>query len=54
MAPTPRTDTKDRVADALAKGLSVRDIALLLGISTQAVYRTIKRYGLPSPIEKAT
>lgn len=35
--------TRNRVADYLAKGLTVRQIADLLNISTQAVYKHKKR-----------
>jgi DNA-binding NarL/FixJ family response regulator len=45
------TDTKDRVAELLDKGMSVLQIARLLNISPQAVYRQIHRHGLQLPTE---
>jgi DNA-binding NarL/FixJ family response regulator len=45
------TDTKDRVAELLDKGMSVLEIARLLNISPQAVYRQIHRHGLRLPTE---
>lgn len=53
MAPTA-TDSKTQVQDHLAHGLTVRQIAALLGVSTQAVYRTIKRHDLGLPDRRAS
>lgn len=36
-----RTVTRQRVLDLIRRGLSVREVATLLGISTQAVYQHI-------------
>ena len=44
--------TKERVADLLAKGFTVLEIAHHLRISPQAVYKHIKRYDLPLPTER--
>jgi IS30 family transposase len=38
--------TRGRVADLLEKGLTVRQVATVLGITTQAVYKHIRRYDL--------
>lgn len=43
---TGQTGTRDKVAALKAKDLSVRDIAALLGVSTQAVYKHLKALGL--------
>ena len=45
-------DTKDRVAEHLRNGLTVLEISRLLGISPSAVYKHIRRYGLPLPSER--
>lgn len=39
---TPPPTTKERVKDMTAGGLSPRQIAAALGISTQAVYKHLK------------
>ena len=44
--------TKDRVADLITKGLTVLEIAHLLRISPQAVYKHIRRYNLPLPTKR--
>ena len=36
-------ETRERVRDLIDRGLSVREVAQLLGISTQAVYKHLKR-----------
>jgi predicted ArsR family transcriptional regulator len=48
---TPTTDhstgsTRERVAWLLASGLTVREVAAVLGVTTQAVYKHIHRYDL--------
>ncbi len=45
------TDTRQKVAELLDKGMSVLEIARLLNISPQAVYRQIHRHGLSLPSE---
>ena len=45
------TDTSKKVAELLAKGMTVLEIARLLNISPQAVYRQIHRHGLQLPTE---
>lgn len=47
--PTP---TRDRVKDLIDQGHTVLEIAHLLRISPQAVYKHLKRYGLPLPSER--
>jgi len=49
----PRSTTKQRVADYIDKGLSVRQIADLEGISTQAVYKHLKQLDILPPTVKA-
>lgn len=52
--PTPtQTTTRQRVQDYILKGLTVRQIADIEGISTQAVYKQLKALGL-SPNTKAS
>ena len=47
------SSTRDRVAAGIKKGLSVRQIADLLGITTQAVYKNLKVLDiLPPTVEK--
>jgi DNA-binding NarL/FixJ family response regulator len=46
-----RTDTAERVAELLDKGMTVLEIARLLSISPAAVYRQIHRHNLPLPSE---
>lgn len=46
------TDTRQKVAELLDKGMSVLEIARLLNISPQAVYRQIHRHDLSLPSEK--
>ena len=47
------TSTRDMVAVGIADGLSVRQIADLLGITTQAVYKHLKVLDiLPPTVEK--
>lgn len=36
-------ETRDRVRNMIARDLTVREIAQLLGVSTQAVYKHLKR-----------
>lgn len=43
MVETATQTTRDQVAAYLEQGLTVRQIAQLLGISTQAVYKHLKR-----------
>ena len=47
------TETRERVADLLDKGMSVLEISRLLNISPQAVYRQIHRHKLTLPKERA-
>ena len=44
-----QNSTRERVAAFIEKGLSVRKIADLEGISTQAVYKHLKDLELPPP-----
>lgn len=46
-----RTDTTEKVAELLEKGMTVLEIARLLSISPQAVYRQIHRHELNLPSE---
>ena len=41
--------TRQRVHDYITKGLTVRQIADLEGISTQAVYKHLKALEIPPP-----
>lgn len=41
--------TRERVRDLIERGLSVREIAQLLSISTQAVYKHLKAMGITPP-----
>jgi hypothetical protein len=43
MAYTPTGKTRAKVRNLSKKGMSVREIGLLLGISTQAVYKHLAR-----------
>ena len=45
----PPTSTRDRVAAYIEEGLSVRQIANLEGITTQAVYKHLKALDIPPP-----
>ena len=47
--PMHPSDTRQRVAELHTKGLSVREIAQLLGVSTQRVYQQLKALGLEAP-----
>lgn len=49
-----RTDTAERVAELLDKGMTVLEISRLLNISPQAIYRQIDRHGLTKPTERAS
>jgi len=46
-----RTDTTDRVAELLYKGMTVLEISRLLNISPQAIYKQIHRHDLQLPTE---
>lgn len=46
-------ETRDRVADLIRRDLSVREIAQLLGISTQAVYKHLKALDIAPPSQKS-
>lgn len=48
------TDTTLKVADLLSRGMSVLEIARLLNISPQAVYRQIHRHDLGLPTQVAS
>lgn len=41
--------TRERIAELLAKGLTVRETADLLGITTQNVYKHIHKHGIDHP-----
>ena len=43
------TSTRDRVSDLITKDLTVRDIARVLDITTQAVYLHLKSLGIQPP-----
>jgi DNA invertase Pin-like site-specific DNA recombinase len=45
-------DTRKRVAELLEKGMTVLEIARLLSISPQAVYKQINRHNLTKPTER--
>lgn len=45
--------TRRQVSELYDKGLSVRDIAGVIGISTQRVYQHLKALELPPPGAKA-
>jgi DNA-binding NarL/FixJ family response regulator len=47
------TDTSGKVAELLDKGMTVLEIARLLNISPQAVYRQIHRHRLQLPTEES-
>ena len=44
--------TGDRVAELLDTGMTVLEISRLLTISPQAVYKHIRKQGLPTPSER--
>lgn len=47
---TTLSDTRRKVQDLTTKGLSPREIAQLLGISTQRVYQHLKKLDMePAP-----
>ena len=46
--------TKQRVHDYIAEGLTVREIANLEAISTQAVYKHLKALEIPPPTTPKT
>lgn len=48
------TDTTQKVAELLDKGMTVLEISRLLTISPQAVYRQIERHGLTLPSGRAS
>lgn len=41
--------TQKRVADLIDRGLTVREIASVLNLSTQAVYKHLKALGIEPP-----
>lgn len=41
--------TRDRVADLIKKGLTVREVADILRVSTQNVYKHLKALGIEPP-----
>lgn len=45
-------DTAERVDELLDKGMSVLEVARLLNISPQAIYRTVERHGLVHPRDR--
>jgi predicted ArsR family transcriptional regulator len=44
--------TKDRVRELIGAGLSVREIARALDVSTQAVYLHLKALDIPPPTQR--
>lgn len=46
--------TRKKVQDLRKRGMSVREIALILHISTQAVYRHTRALEGPAPRQKAS
>lgn len=48
----PTRDTRERVAALYSKGLTVRHIALAVGISTQRVYQILEALELPPPSQR--
>jgi len=44
---------RQKVEKLIGDGLTVREVALLLGISTQAVYRHLKKLGIDPPLRGA-
>lgn len=53
MTETATKPTRERVAELIEKGLTVLEIAHLLRISPQAVYKHVKRYDLALPSERS-
>jgi DNA invertase Pin-like site-specific DNA recombinase len=47
-----RNETAERVDQLLDKGMSALEVARLLGISPQAVYRTVERNKLVHPRDR--
>lgn len=45
-------ETRERVRDLIARDLTVREIAQLLGVSTQAVYKHLKALGITPPSQQ--
>lgn len=43
------TTTRERVKDLIGQGLSVRDIAAVLHVSTQAVYKHLDKLDIEPP-----
>ena len=44
---------RDRVPELLNKGLSVREVAAVLNVTTQAVYLHMKSLGIPPPSRRS-
>ena len=48
-----RTDTREKVAELVGeRGLDVRSTALILGVTTQTVYRHLKALGIEPPARR--
>lgn len=44
--------TKERVAELVGSGLSVRETAAVLNVTTQAVYKHMKALGIDPPTSR--
>jgi DNA-binding CsgD family transcriptional regulator len=49
---TNQTPTKVSIATLIESGLSVRQVANLMNISTQAVYKHLRRLGITPPTKR--
>lgn len=47
------SETRRQVEHLIGKGMNVRQIAAALGISTQAVYKHLKKLGIDPPLRGA-
>ena len=45
----PLTDQRAQVLDLYNQGLSTREMAILLGVSTQRIHQQLKKLELPAP-----
>lgn len=48
-----KASTKERVAQLVEQGLTVREIATILNVSTQAVYKHLKAMDIAPPSARA-
>lgn len=46
---SPLTDERQKVLELYRRGLSVREMASVLGVSTQRVYQQLRKLSLSSP-----